>query len=303
MRSFITLLFILSILVIVGLSILAPDSAFLTPLWVVAVLLLLVMIVDRVTGMFRPSRATRIPPSQIAEMERLYFRSMREMLNEDANIAQVINDLQRILSIDPLYKNSRHYLSRALALQSEGKNTTSNQRIPSKTSAEFIQLQEQLIDPDPNVRKSVVMELIQYGEDAVDPLTALLMDEDGDVRVHAATALGWVGGEDAVQPLMVAVQDSNQYVRRYAARAMCWVVNESAIDGLIAALKDEDNYVRQYAARALGWSGDNRAIRPLIDLLTIEENSDVREYVLTALEDLGERNIQVDRPVSADMTE
>jgi hypothetical protein len=303
MRSLITLLFIISILVLLGLAFFAPDSGFNTPVRLIALVLLVVMLVDRVTGLFRPSRATKIPPSQIAEMERLYFRSMREMLNEDANVAQVINDLQRILSIDPLYKNSRHYLSRALALKSDGENTAAKHRMPSKTSAEFIQLQEQLIDPDPNIRKSVVMELIQYGEDAVDPLTALLMDEDSDVRVHAATALGWVGGEDAVMPLMVALQDSNQYVRRYAARAMCWVVNESAIEGLIDALKDEDSYVRQYAARALGWSGDKRAIRPLIDLLSIEENNDVREYVLTALEDLGERNVQVDRPVPAEMME
>jgi hypothetical protein len=35
----------------------------------------------------------------------------------------------------------------------------------------------------------------------------------------------------------------------------------------------------------------------LLDLLLIEDNNDVREYALTALEDLGERNIQVMRPV------
>jgi HEAT repeat protein len=228
---------------------------------------------------------------------------MREMLNEDANLAQVINDLHRILSIDPHYKNSRHYLNRALVLQSQDGSPTLKNRMPSRTSAEFVKLQEQLIDPDPTVRKSVVMELIQYGADAVDPLTALLMDEDSDVRVHAATALGWVGGQDAVQPLMVALLDSNPYVRRYAARAMCWVVDESAIEGLIAALKDDDAYVRRYAARALGWSQDSSAIRPLLDLLLIEENNDVREYTLTALEDLGERNVQVERPVPAEMME
>ena len=169
--------------------------------------------------------------------------------------------------------------------------------MPSRTSTEFQKLQEQLIDADPVVRKSVVMEFIQYGEDAVDPLIALLMDEDADVRVHAATALGWIGGEDAVQPLMVALQDENAYVRRYAARAMCWVVNDTAIDGLIQALKDQDNYVRRYAARALGWSQDRRSIAPLLDLLLLEDNNDVREYALTALEDLGERNVQVERAV------
>jgi HEAT repeat protein len=66
---------------------------------------------------------------------------------------------------------------------------------------------------------------------------------------------------------------------------------------LIEALKDQDNYVRRYAARALGWSQDRRSIAPLLDLLLIEDNNDVREYALTALEDLGERNVQVERAV------
>jgi hypothetical protein len=298
MRLLITILLVISLILALLFSLVAPDSS-LTPITqLIAGGLFVMFVVDRATGLFRPRRGTKIPPSQVAEIERLYFRSMREMLNEHANMAQVINDLQRILSIDPHYKNAPHYLRRALLLQSEGKgDPNARPKVPSRTSAEFTQLQEQLIDPDPTVRKAVVMELIQYGEDAVDPLTALLMDDDADVRVHAATALGWVGGKDAVQPLTVALMDSNPYVRRYAARAMCWVVDDTAVDGLIEALKDDDNYVRRYAARALGWSQDRRAIRPLIELLTREDNNDVREYAFTALEDLGERNVQVERPV------
>lgn len=297
MRGFILFTFALSVLVALGLTILAPNSVFTYPVQIAAVVVFLIFVVDRVFGIFRPRRATRIPPSQIAEIERLYFRSMRELLSDDPNLVQIVNDLQRILSIDAHYKNARHYLNRALMLQTEGRTTKYSARMPSRSSAEFQQLQQQLIDPDPGVRKSVVMEFIQYGEDAIDPLIALLMDEDADVRVHAATALGWVGGKDAVQPLMVALQDDNAYVRRYAARAMCWVVDEAAIEGVIGSLQDSDNYVRRYAARALGWSQDRRAIAPLLDLLVVEDNNDVREYALTALEDLGERNVSVERPV------
>jgi bilin biosynthesis protein len=296
-RGFILFTFALSVLVALGLTLLAPNSVFTQPVQIVAVVLMLIFVLDRIFGFFRPRRATRIPPSQIAEIERLYFRSMRELLSDDPNLVQIVNDLQRILSIDPHYKNARHYLNRALLLQTEGRTTKASTRMPSRSSAEFQQLQQQLIDPDPNVRKSVVMEFIQYGEDAIDPLIALLMDEDADVRVHAATALGWVGGKDAVQPLMVALQDENAYVRRYAARAMCWVVDDAAIEGLIDSLKDSDNYVRRYAARALGWSQDRRTISPLLDLLLVEDNNDVREYALTAVEDLGERNVSIERPV------
>jgi hypothetical protein len=297
MRCFISLVVLIAVSLALALTVLVSDSVITHVMQVVALLLLVLSLLDRVFGIFRSRRGSKIPPSQVAEIERLYFRSMREMLSDEPNLVQIINDLQRILSIDAHYKNARHYLNRALLLQSEGRMTKASTKMPSRTSAEFQHLQEQLIDPDPTVRKSGLMELIQDVEDAVDPLIALLMDEDADVRVHAATALGWVGGVDAVQPLMVALQDSNSYVRRYAARAMCWVVGESAIEGLIAALKDSDNYVRRYAARALGWSQDKRAIAPLLDLLVVEENNDVREYALTALEDLGERHVQVERPV------
>jgi bilin biosynthesis protein len=294
-RCLVTFIFLLTTLVAIGLSLLAPESVFTYPLQLLAVVFLVVVVIDRLFGMFRPRRGTKTPPSQIAEMERLYFRSMREMLSDEPNLVQIINDLQRIIAIDPQYKNARHYLNRAVFLQSESRVTKAQTRLPSRNSIEFKKLQDQLIDPDPAVRKAVVMELIQYGEDAVDPLIALLMDEDADVRVHAATGLGWVGGADAVQPLIVALQDENAYVRRYAARAMCWVVDSSAVDGLIESLKDNDNYVRRYAARALGWSQDRRVISPLLDLLLVEENNDVREYALTALEDLGEHNVRMDR--------
>ncbi|MBZ0282209.1 MAG: HEAT repeat domain-containing protein [Anaerolineae bacterium] len=296
MRRLITFLFVLSLLGAIGLTILAPTEPLVQPVQIAALILFVLAIVDRIFGLFPSRRGNKTPRSQVVEMERLYFRSMREMLSETPNFVQVTNDLQRILSIDPYYKNAQHYLNRSILLQAEeGANNGPGAR--TRNSTEFMRLQDQLIDPEPNIRKSVVMELIQYGEDAIDPLIALLMDEDSDVRVHAATALGWIGGKDAVQPLMVAVQDENPYVRRYAARAMCWVVDDTAIEGLIAALQDEDSYVRQYAARALGWSQDRRAVEPLLKLLITEQSNDVREYTFTALDDLGEKNVRVERPI------
>ncbi len=299
MRRLITLLFVLSLLGAIGLTILAPTEPLVQPVQIAALVLFVLAIVDRIFGLFPSRRGNKTPRSQVVEMERLYFRSMREMLSETPNFVQVTNDLQRILSIDPYYKNAQHYLNRSILLQAEeGANNGPGTR--TRNSTEFMRLQDQLIDPEPNIRKSVVMELIQYGEDAIDPLIALLMDEDSDVRVHAATALGWIGGKDAVQPLMVAVQDENPYVRRYAARAMCWVVDDTAIEGLIAALQDEDSYVRQYAARALGWSQDRRAVEPLLKLLITEQSNDVREYTFTALDDLGEKNVRVERPIEVE---
>jgi HEAT repeat protein len=232
---------------------------------------------------FFGKRKHQPPRSQIAEIERLYFRAVREMLVDIPDYAQVINDLQRILSIDWHYKNARHYLERAQILQQE--NGAAVNKTIEQTQAAFDNLQDQLVDVDPAVRKAVVMSFIQFGEQAVDPLTALLMDDDADVRVHATTALGWVGGRDAVLPLLVALTDSDTQVRRHAATALSWVIDDSAVDALIASLEDEDHYVRCYSARALGWSQARRAVEPLKDLLH-DNNLEVREYAATALMDL-----------------
>jgi hypothetical protein len=240
----------------------------------------------------------RIPKSQVAEIEKLYFRATREMVTDMPNLPQIINDLQRIVSIDPRYKNARYFLNRALLLQARADGGLYSAARPHRL--DFMALQEKLIDMDAGVRKSVVMELIQYSDEAVDPLIALLMDPDPDVRVHAATALGWVGGKDAVQPLLVALQDEIAQVRRYAARALCWVVDESAVDALSAALRDEDTYVRCYAARALGWSHDPRAVRPLVELYQQDTNSDVRQYALIALDDLGQPRPAAPQTIEAD---
>ncbi len=296
MRRFIILLISVTLVTSVCVSLLFPTTSITRPILIATIVWLIVVVLDRMFALSKPHNKIRIPRSQVAEIERLYFRSIREMLNEVPNTVQVINDLQRILSIDPYYKNARHYLNRAVILQAEEGNARLDKKLPAHNRAEFIHLQEQLIDPDASVRKAVVMELINYGEAAIDPLIALLMDEDGDVRVHAATALGWVGGKDAVQPLLVALHDSNPYVRRYAARALCWVVDKTAVEGLVTALEDEDTYVRRYAARALGWSQDERAVRPLLELLGKDENMIVREYVETALDDLDIGHKHIRRP-------
>ena len=296
MRRFLSILFILCLGAAGTATLLTPGHVLTHPLQLAVVVILVIILLDRIFGWFKPKLGSNIARSLVGEIEQLYFRCMREMLSDNPNLVQVINDLQRILSIDKNYKNAQHYLNRALMLraQNDGQSTGS---VPRHT-ADFRKLQEQLVDPDPAVRKSVVMDFIQFGEKAVDPLIALLMDDDKDVRVHAATALGWVGGHEAVQPLLVALNDENQYVRRYAARALCWVVDSAAIEGLIEGLQDTDAYVRQYVARALGWSQDSRAIRPLVELLMVEQSEDVREYAFAALADLGERNVRVARPMA-----
>lgn len=290
MRRLLTLSLMFAIILEAGLLIFYPNSWPAHYNLILIAVLVIAVVVERSLNLFPPRKRRTPPPSKIAEMERLYFRAMREMLTQQPNLVQVITDLNQVLVIDSRYKNARHYLSRALVMQQHEQTAAGQGSQPRRP--DFQALQEKLVDPDAGVRKSIVMDLIPFGEAAVDPLIALLMDEDADVRVHAATALGWVGGDDAVMPLLVALNDEHTHVRRYAARALCWVVNETAVAELIAALKDDDSYVRSYVARALGWSQDQRAVHPLIELLD-DENADVRGYAITALDDLGFDNTHI----------
>ncbi|KAG0045895.1 hypothetical protein BGZ83_008901, partial [Gryganskiella cystojenkinii] len=87
-------------------------------------------------------------------------------------------------------------------------------------------------------------------------LIAALKDEDGDVRLAAASALGKQSAlpESAIQYLIASLEDEEKDVRSAAVSVFSkWsVLPESAIQSLIAALKDEDEYVRYSAASALG---------------------------------------------------
>jgi len=71
------------------------------------------------------------------------------------------------------------------------------------------------------LRRIGTPEAIKVVEDtASDLLQALQQDQDPEVRVSAAEALGEIGSEDAVPTLIQVLQDENVGVRRRVARAL-----------------------------------------------------------------------------------
>ncbi|MGH8547746.1 MAG: HEAT repeat domain-containing protein, partial [Methylococcales bacterium] len=95
----------------------------------------------------------------------------------------------------------------------------------------------------------------------IDRLVNALHDEDYNVRVLAAQALGRLGSaaNEAVIPgLLAALRDDHDHVRWRAAKALGGLgsaANEAVISGLLAALRDDDDGVRLRAAGALGGLG------------------------------------------------
>ncbi len=201
--------------------------------------------------------------------------------------------------------------------------------------------------PQSNYQKTIYLiakgnwqECVEIGEDAVEPLIyALKYDKDNyRIRLYAVWALEDIGDQRAIEPLTAVLKDNDPKVRESAAKALdklkwkpqsnkqktiyliakgkwqeCvkigtdaveplissfkYIHNSNltitlsgmgsfAIEPLIAALEDSNDYIRAGAAESLGKIGDPKAVDPLIKLLQ-DEIRFVRNYAAEALDKLN----------------
>ena len=128
------------------------------------------------------------------------------------------------------------------------------------------------------------------------------LDDLGDARGDAATALGELGDASAVEPLIGTLNDQNKYVQAAAARALGKLGDARALEPLIATSKHHDDYVRDCAAKAiaclkdkakevrdsataaLNKLGDGRAVEPLAARLKDEPEVARKEAVMRGLD-------------------
>ncbi len=155
---------------------------------------------------------------------------------------------------------------------------------------------------------------------SVEPLSALLRDEDKFVRSVAAYALGKIGDSSAIEFLRAALEDESHIVRAAAAKALGKIEGgkveqyqtrylndlkdgDNAVRlrataelgnmypdkarhyqalGYINSLKDKNSAIRATAAVTLGLLGDKQAVEPLANALK-DENVSVRKNAARAL--------------------
>lgn len=98
---------------------------------------------------------------------------------------------------------------------------------------------------------------------ALDPLVALLDDEEEDVRVEAAMALVTIAGTDALGPLLHHLRTISVWMSLHLSQAIL-KLGSSAVEDLIGGLNVDAPSVRSFCAQMLGALGDVRAIAPLI---------------------------------------
>lgn len=125
-----------------------------------------------------------------------------------------------------------------------------------------------------------VLELKSKG-DVEGLIEALNYENDHNVRLAAATALGKLEEDRAVEPLIDALDDRRE-VREVAILSLGRIGDPVAVDSLIKRLKDGNWDLRSSAAKALGQICDLRAVEPLIESLR-DKSETVRWVAANAL--------------------
>lgn len=142
-----------------------------------------------------------------------------------------------------------------------------------------------LQNDDTNIRINAALALGKLKRArAVAPLIDALHDGDEDVRWAAAWALGEIG-KPAARPLIHALRDEDGDVRWKAAWAL-EKIGKVVVDSLIEAIRTESGEAKAKVALVLGTIGDVRAVRPLVRALK-DQDDNVRWAAAWALEKLG----------------
>lgn len=139
-----------------------------------------------------------------------------------------------------------------------------------------------LVESDTYQQRIITYILVKIGENAIEPLIGRLNDNNSEIRMYAARALGSIRNPKGVKPLLSALDDSVPEVRAAAAAALGEIRAEEAVEPLIKHLAEDAKQVRLSTAWALGAIGDARAAMPL-NIALNDEDLRVREAAVSAI--------------------
>ncbi len=152
-------------------------------------------------------------------------------------------NLQKALKqkVDWLARKKQNDLERRAALE---------QTLARERQADLQRLLEQLDEPAQH--PFAIYCLREYGTDAVEPLIALLSDDDPDARFGAAHTLSLIGDARATPHLIQALSDPEPAVRWWAVEALGKLRAVEAKAELAKLGRDKHRGVREHAAAVLG---------------------------------------------------
>ena len=123
---------------------------------------------------------------------------------------------------------------------------------------------------DLNVLNSALRVLISSGRTVVEPLVEMLTDQEANLRMHAALALGELHAHEAAPVLVTTLSDPDENVRFHAIEALGRLGAPESIDPL-AKIAASDNFFLAFAAvEALSKTDDARVSPLMVSLLDQE---------------------------------
>lgn len=169
----------------------------------------------------------------------------------------------------------------------------------ARASPAVLATRKALRDPSPEVRRSAVRELVRLDDrDAVRALTRLARrDPSPEVRAAAQEGLRDLGAEEAVAEGTrgeagpddpVQRERTPRYRPRLPEDAQSVDYDSMPMQSLVALLSSQDLGEREAAIDALRYNEHYAAIPDLWDAFFREPDWDTRDFVLDALEDMGQ---------------
>lgn len=135
------------------------------------------------------------------------------------------------------------------------------------------------------VLNSALQVLAMSDVDTLSPLVEFLQDEDADLRIQAALALGEQRDARAVPALVGALEDEDVNVRYHAVEALGKLRAAEAADALAGVAETRDFFLAFPALDALRQLGDARVVPRVLPLL---EDELLREAAAELLGELGD---------------
>ncbi|MFX1518406.1 MAG: HEAT repeat domain-containing protein [Promethearchaeota archaeon] len=163
--------------------------------------------------------------------------------------------------------------------------------IKDKRASPFL-IQSIKEDKNSYVREVCVESLGKIRDKTTIPfLISLLKDRNPQVRIEAALALGKMKAVEAVPDLCNNLSANSSGVRWAAVRALGAIKDaKDAVIPLISLLDEEkESNVRDWVIWTLGEIGDSQATKPLIKVLKEDKNPDIRQEADLALTEIAKK--------------
>ena len=142
---------------------------------------------------------------------------------------------------------------------------------------------------NPFVSDRAVQRLVDAGNAAVAPLTALLQHSTFvDARVSAVFALYRIGTPEALAQVRAGLSDADQQVSIAAARATGLAKDSGAVEKLIELVGSNEPAVRRQAATALGQIGDKKSVEALLAAAGGTTDRFIRHAIIFSLASINE---------------